>query len=188
MSTQTRWIWPSLPILGSVFSVSCGTPAAPVTPGVTPEATPLRSPDAGLSLSGSAVPTPKAPVPAGPPFARDAEGFRAAIRSRTAGVAACYTEYSAGRPNVEGSVSMHLVVDPKGAVAVAESGKPVLETTAPAAANAAPSRPPIEDAVLSACIAKELKSLQFVADSKGKETRVDYPLQLGPKRIAEGRI
>lgn len=190
MNTHSRAsLFLLLAAVGSLFAFACGSPASPVTPSTA------AGSDAGAAVSSAAAPaaTPATlPAPATtpgarPPFARDAEGVRVAIRSRTAGVAYCYADFSAGRAGVEGQVFMHLVVDPTGVVTTAEQGKAMTDAAAPAP-NAVPARPVIEDAVLSGCIAKELRQLQFLSDSKGKETRVDYPIQLSSKRVAEGRI
>lgn len=174
----------------SAFFLACGGQSTPgaSTPAPLAAATPDASAPAPEPATTAAVPAPRTlQAAASPPFLRDADGIRAAMRSRSAGVALCYTQFSARRPNVEGPLALHVVIDPKGAVSTAEAGKPMPEAPS-AQPNVAPPKPPIEDAELAACIGKEVLKLQFVADAKGKETRVDYPFLLTAKRVAEGRI
>lgn len=169
------------------LSSACVWNSQPQTIAASPKAPPEPSRNPAPAIPPPPESKPVIPESPPGPYARDAEGIRVAMRSRAAGVAACYSEFTSRRPGTEGTLAIHVVIDPKGEVMMAGAGKAAAEE-APPPPNSLPPKPPIVDAPLTACIVKEVRALKFVEDTKGKETRVDYPFQLTAKRVSEGRI
>jgi len=97
---------------------------------------------------------------------RTPEVIRKFVLERREKVRPCYDRAQAGRPNFKGDVMMRFVLSPSGMVQK-------IEYSAKESTLYAPD--------VGECIAKEMKTWQFPASSRGMETKVGYPFNFNPR-------
>jgi len=107
------------------------------------------------------------PAQANQPETRTMEIIRQFVLDRREKVRPCYDAAQAGRPNFKGDVMMRFVLSPSGSVQSIEYSEKESTLYAPD---------------VGACIAKEMKTWQFPASSRGMETKVGYPFNFNPRK------
>lgn len=100
------------------------------------------------------------------PETRTMDVIRKFVLDRREKVRPCYDKAQAGRPNFKGDVMMRFVLSPSGTVQS-------IEYSAKESSLYAPD--------VGECIAREMKTWQFPASSRGMETKVGYPFNFNPR-------
>lgn len=100
------------------------------------------------------------------PETRTMDVIRKFVLERREKVRPCYDKAQAGRPNFKGDVMMRFVLSPSGTVQS-------IEYSAKESSLYAPD--------VGECIAREMKTWQFPASSRGMETKVGYPFNFNPR-------
>ena len=100
---------------------------------------------------------------------RTVADLRAIINSHRDEARACYDNALAAHPGIEGTIDIRWVIDPTGAVTLAEIDTSHSEVVEPAVAN---------------CIVALIKKIRFNASPKGFETKAHYPFNFHPHKKA----
>jgi hypothetical protein len=159
------------------------TPVAPAaaTPGAaaaTPPATPAKEDD-GWSGEKEAKAGDKAPSAApgsGPspkpgagadkvPETRTIEVISKIVQDNRKSVRECYDKARKDLPTLQGDMTIHFVLDPEGAVKVAELNQEKSTLKSPAVVD---------------CAVKIIKGLKFPKSSRAMETTTNYPFHFTP--------
>lgn len=96
---------------------------------------------------------------------RTTEVIQKIILDNRKAVRTCYDKAKKDLPGLEGTLTIHFVLDPEGAVKKAEVN---LE------------RSQIKNAELGECAIKELKKMKFPPSSRGMESTINYPFNFKP--------
>lgn len=96
---------------------------------------------------------------------RTTEVIQKVILDNRKQVRTCYDKAKKDLPGLEGTLTIHFVLDPEGAVKKAEVS---LE------------RSQIKNAELGECAIKELKKMKFPPSSRGMESTINYPFNFKP--------
>jgi TonB family protein len=96
---------------------------------------------------------------------RTTEVIQKVILDNRKQVRTCYDKAKKDLPGLEGTLTIHFVLDPEGAVKKAEVN---LE------------RSQIKNAELGECAIKELKKMKFPPSSRGMESTINYPFNFKP--------
>jgi len=113
----------------------------------------------------AAAPAPKATASSGPET-RTMDVIRQFVLERREKVRPCYDKAQAGRPNFKGDIMMRFVLSPSGMVQNIQYSPQESSLYAPDVGE---------------CIAREMKTWQFPASSRGMETKVGYPFNFNPR-------
>jgi outer membrane biosynthesis protein TonB len=101
----------------------------------------------------------------GAPEKRTTEVIQQIIVDNRKPVRSCYDKVKKDLPSLQGTMTIHFVLDPEGAVKKAEL---VLE------------RSEIKNAELADCAIGVIKKLKFPASSRGMESSINYPFNFKP--------
>lgn len=96
---------------------------------------------------------------------RTTEVIQKIVQDNRKSVRSCYDKAKKDLPGLEGTLTIHFVLDPEGAVKKAEVN---LE------------RSQIKNAELGECAIKELKKMKFPPSSRGMESTINYPFNFKP--------
>lgn len=145
-------------------------PASAPEPAPSPESSasaPAEDDDTWTDEPGDAAAASAPPAaPSNQPETRTMEVIRKFVLERREKVRPCYDKVQAGRPNFKGDVMMRFVLAPSGMVQSIEYSPKESSLYAPDVGE---------------CIAREMKTWQFPASSRGMETKVGYPFNFNPR-------
>lgn len=106
------------------------------------------------------------PAASSGPETRTMDVIRQFVLDRREKVRPCYDKAQAGRPNFKGDIMMRFVLSPSGTVQSIQYSPQESSLYAPDVGE---------------CIAREMKTWQFPASSRGMETKVGYPFNFNPR-------
>ncbi len=156
---------PRLVSLGVLLSLAaCGPDKPPVSPiteaeGVEPPSAPEPAPTE-TAAAPSAEPAPAAPAADPNGETRTSEVIAQVIRDNRQPFRDCYEKGKKKIPELEGTLTLYFVLNPKGEVKTAELNR---------------ERSDIVEPVVVDCALAVLKTMKFPRSSRGMESTVNYP-------------
>jgi hypothetical protein len=154
---------PHLLSLGFLLSLACGPDKPPVSPITEAEVVEPPGPPAPAPTE-SAAPAPEpaaaAPAPDSNGETRTSEVIAQVIRDNRQPFRDCYEKGKKKIPELEGTLTLYFVLNPKGEVKTAELNR---------------ERSDIVEPVVVDCALGVLKAMKFPRSSRGMESTVNYP-------------
>jgi hypothetical protein len=150
--------------LGLLLSLACGPDKPPVSPiteaeVVEPPSAPEPAPTE-TAAAPSAEPAPAAPAADPNGETRTSEVIAQVIRDNRQPFRDCYEKGKKKIPELEGTLTLYFVLNPKGEVKTAELNR---------------ERSDIVEPVVVDCALAVLKTMKFPRSSRGMESTVNYP-------------
>jgi len=154
---------PHLLSLGLLLSLACGPDKPPVSPITEAEVVEPPGPPAPApteSAAPAAEPAAAGPAPDSNGETRTSEVIAQVIRDNRQPFRDCYEKGKKKIPELEGTLTLYFVLNPKGEVKKAELNR---------------ERSDIVEPTVVDCAVGVLKTMKFPRSSRGRESEVNYP-------------